>query len=239
MRLRTVKGYIAGVSAGTLAMLGVAIAPVMALAPGVQNGGFADGTDPGVFTTLVAPVATSNTNIPNWSVDSGSVDHIGSYWQSSDGDNRSLDMSGVNPGVISQTFDTVAGHTYTVTFDMAGNPDGAPVVKTLDVVATGGSTSTYTFDTTGHSKASMGWESHTYSFTATGVSTVLTFTSAGPNNTFFGAALDNVAVSLDAPTNKDQCKNGGWMDYSNLSFKNQGDCVSYVATHGRNLPAGL
>jgi hypothetical protein len=38
------------------------------------------------------------------------------------------------------------------------------------------------------------------------------------------------------PTSKDQCKNGGWRQYG--VFKNQGDCVSFVATGGRNQPAG-
>lgn len=32
------------------------------------------------------------------------------------------------------------------------------------------------------------------------------------------------------------CKNGGWKTYG--IFKNQGDCVSYVATGGKNPPAG-
>lgn len=31
------------------------------------------------------------------------------------------------------------------------------------------------------------------------------------------------------PTNKDQCKNGGFKNFNNPSFKNQGECVSYVA----------
>ncbi len=31
------------------------------------------------------------------------------------------------------------------------------------------------------------------------------------------------------PTNKDQCKDGGWMTFTNPSFKNQGQCVSSVA----------
>jgi hypothetical protein len=39
-----------------------------------------------------------------------------------------------------------------------------------------------------------------------------------------------------APTSTDQCKKGGWADYPALGFKNQGDCVSYVATHGKNPP---
>jgi hypothetical protein len=44
-------------------------------------------------------------------------------------------------------------------------------------------------------------------------------------------------VVIDAPplpSSKDQCKNGGWKRYS--VFKNQGDCVSFVATKGKNPP---
>ena len=36
-----------------------------------------------------------------------------------------------------------------------------------------------------------------------------------------------------APTSVDQCKDGGWRNFTNPRFKNQGDCVSYVASHGR------
>jgi hypothetical protein len=36
------------------------------------------------------------------------------------------------------------------------------------------------------------------------------------------------------PTSKDQCKNGGWRAFG--AFKNQGDCVSFVATGGKNPP---
>jgi hypothetical protein len=38
-------------------------------------------------------------------------------------------------------------------------------------------------------------------------------------------------------TDKDQCKNGGWQSVRTLDgrmFKNQGDCVSYVATNGKH-----
>jgi hypothetical protein len=37
------------------------------------------------------------------------------------------------------------------------------------------------------------------------------------------------------PRSKDQCRNDGWRQYS--VFKNQGDCVSFVVTGGRNGPA--
>jgi hypothetical protein len=40
------------------------------------------------------------------------------------------------------------------------------------------------------------------------------------------------------PTTKDQCKNGGWKTFTNPAFKNQGDCVSFVATGGKNPPNG-
>jgi hypothetical protein len=34
------------------------------------------------------------------------------------------------------------------------------------------------------------------------------------------------------PTSKQQCKNGGWRSFG--VFKNQGDCISFVATGGKN-----
>jgi hypothetical protein len=37
------------------------------------------------------------------------------------------------------------------------------------------------------------------------------------------------------PTSKDQCKNGGWRNFGS-TFKTEGDCVSYVATKGKNRP---
>lgn len=37
------------------------------------------------------------------------------------------------------------------------------------------------------------------------------------------------------PTTKDQCKKDGWQSFG--IFKNQGDCVSFVATGGKNGPA--
>lgn len=49
------------------------------------------------------------------------------------------------------------------------------------------------------------------------------------------ATLTEPAPSL--PTSKDQCKNGGWKTFGD-QFKNQGDCVSYVATQGKNPPNG-
>jgi hypothetical protein len=57
-----------------------------------------------------------------------------------------------------------------------------------------------------------------------------------------GALLTGNITVTDAqpppplPTSKDQCQNGGWRSFP--GFKNQGDCVSFVATGGKNPPAG-
>ena len=47
-----------------------------------------------------------------------------------------------------------------------------------------------------------------------------------------------VPAPTTTPTSKDQCKNGGWKTFTNPAFKNQGDCVSFVATGGKNPPNG-
>ena len=54
------------------------------------------------------------------------------------------------------------------------------------------------------------------------------------------ARYDGPAPSSSLPTSKHDCKNGGWKLFfdGDTRFKNQGDCVSYVATGGANPPAG-
>jgi hypothetical protein len=56
-----------------------------------------------------------------------------------------------------------------------------------------------------------------------------------------GSTTYDFEPNLPPPTSKDQCKNGGWQsltDANGAKFKNQGDCVSYVATRGRNPGSG-
>ena len=45
------------------------------------------------------------------------------------------------------------------------------------------------------------------------------------------------SFSPPLPTSKAQCKNGGWKNFG-TTFKNQGDCVSFVASGGKNPPSG-
>jgi YVTN family beta-propeller protein len=57
---------------------------------------------------------------------------------------------------------------------------------------------------------------------ATASNTVVDTVSVG--NRPIGIAFTRLA----APTDKDQCKNGGYRSFTNPSFKNQGECVSFV-----------
>lgn len=157
-----------------------------------QNGSFETGPTPGGYVTLSA----GDTQITGWTVTGDSVDYIGSYWPAAHG-SRSLDLSGNAAGGVAQAFDTVAGHTYRVGFALAGNPDCAPTVKTVQVQATGAPSVNYLFDATNSSLSNMGWAAQAYTFTATGPTTTLAF--ASQDNTGCGPALDNVAVNDVTP----------------------------------------
>jgi choice-of-anchor C domain-containing protein len=222
-----------GIALGGFAAIALAGATLAFTGP--TNGSFETGTyvDGGFgFEQL----NVGDTSITGWTVDAGSVDWIGTYWPAQDG-SMSIDLSGADAGAISQTLTTTIGNTYTVSFFLSGNPAGPPTVKTLDVSATGGVTAGYTYDATANDLTNMNWTPETYTFLATTASTTLSFvsTTAGP----FGPAIDNVVITETVPTKSD-CKDGGWhdmIDNAGNHFKNQGDCVSYFATGGKNLGA--
>lgn len=79
-----------------------------------------------------------------------------------------------------------------MTFDLAGHPEGAPVVKKMRVAAAGKSAD-FEFDTSAGRRDELGWVSKTWEFTAIDAMTALEFYSldAGGNT---GPLLDNVAV---------------------------------------------
>ena len=55
---------------------------------------------------------------------------------------------------------------------------------------------------------------------------------AAPATAGKGFLIDNLTLlsGPSGPTSKEQCKNGGWMTFTNPVFKNQGDCIQYVNT---------
>ncbi|MBN8454003.1 choice-of-anchor C family protein [Accumulibacter sp.] len=183
-------------TARLLTFVGALSAAGLAQAAPFQNGSFETAAiSPGTYTTL----GLNNSQIAGWTVSGGNIDYIGSYWQAAQG-SRSIDLAGSTLGTISQTFDTQIGWLYTVDFAMAGNTDGGPAMKLLQVVA-GNEQAQFSFDQSGRSRSNMGWLDHSFQFTADTAQTTLSF-SALNGACCYGAALDNVRITAeqnDAP----------------------------------------
>ena len=184
------------------ATLLLCLCSALAWAAPFQNGSF-EGTNP--CNTFNVPAGS--TLIPGWTVSVGNIDWESGPpcgWQASVGSN-SLDLVGASAGGIGgiqQTFDTIPGTTYQVSFDLAGNYGAGPVVKPL-AVTIDGVTTNFTFDTTGRSASNMGWTTHTITFVANSTSSTIDFVSdvsAAGGTLNAGAALDNVRIApLAAP----------------------------------------
>ncbi len=126
-----------------------------------------------------------------WTVASGSIDLIRTYWVSAHGA-QSVDLDGSNAGIIYQHLSTLSGASYSLSFAMAGNPACAPTVKQMQVWWGFTLVATLSFDTTGHSTTNMGWRYHTYKVRARRAVTRLSFVSL--TQSACGPALDSVTV---------------------------------------------
>jgi choice-of-anchor C domain-containing protein len=181
MNIKTLRGSIGAITAAGVVLMG---SPNFASANLVIDGGFELPSITGTFTTY-NPGAMGG-----WTVVSGSVDLIRNYWQPAEG-SQSLDTAGNISGKIEQTIATTIGTTYRLSFDMSGNPDGSPTIKSL-LVTFGAASQTFTFDTTGITKANMHWTPMSWDIVATSSSSVLSFQDSG--GTAYGSALDNVSL---------------------------------------------
>jgi hypothetical protein len=179
----------------------------------------------------------SNTSIPGWVQTGGGVDWHNNTFNplepaAQDGV-HTIDLVGSNDaGAIEQAVPTVPGAQYVLSFWYAGHPfclltgggtaSATASAGTSSITVTSGPTNAYTYVTlpfTGSAGSTT-----TISFTS------LTSTGCG------GVLIDNVSVEAVLPATTAQCKDGAWQTYG--VFKNQGDCVSFVATNGKNMPAG-
>jgi choice-of-anchor C domain-containing protein len=157
----------------------------------VRNGSFETpaGADLSVY---IAP-----NSFEGWVVSSGSIDIVRA-WQDADGE-QSLDLAGYAPGVIYQDLCTVPGASYQLSFAMAGNPYNEPSQKVMEVWWDDQLVDSPTFDITGHTETSMGWQHHTYTIQAISSTTRLLFKDAYQGPSFSGPVLDAIGVLAGPP----------------------------------------
>ncbi len=195
---------LAGLSRAEIRMLAPAKPPSPAKPPPspranlLINGSFEAGPD---HWKLEA----GSTAIEGWTVVRGSIDRATTQWCKSSDGLFSLDLDGEAAfGGVVQTFATKPGQVYLVTFDMAGNPEGPPDVKTMRVQAAGQSAD-FSFKISGRNRGrrpyNLGWQSHAWRFTANNTKTTLEFFSLGTVGGHHGPMLDKVSVLPDTFSN--------------------------------------
>ncbi|PZN96321.1 MAG: PEP-CTERM sorting domain-containing protein [Alphaproteobacteria bacterium] len=179
-----------------LAMTGALAFAAPASAVTLINGSFELSGNPNAGPRGYTEVSPGSLEILGWTVGGAGVDLVGSnYWDASDGI-QSVDLSRRGAGSISQSFATVVGVTYLVTFDLSGNPFGGVDDKITVISFSGNDPVEQVYSVSAaNSPTNMLWETYGFSFTASALTSTLTFTSAEGNR--FGPALDNVAITGD------------------------------------------
>jgi choice-of-anchor C domain-containing protein len=171
------------------------------------NGGFEDGVP---IPTNDIELPAGSTAITGWTVTGHSIDYMGPPWDVSEGQ-RAVDLDGRDAvfSGIEQTFATVAGRQYLVSFDLSGNPQGPPTIK-LARVTVDGVSNDYSLDTTGQSITALLWTPVSFSFVASGSTATLSFMSLSSTPNSYGPLVDNVKVveSVPAPPRAYAFKSG-------------------------------
>jgi hypothetical protein len=154
----------------------------------------------GPWQLNVAPASV----LDGWTVSTASVDWIGTGWTDAGARTNpslsgSIDLNGLGPGGLSRTLTGLTpGATYAVSFYLAGNPfNGSswPAIQN-GTLTFGSATQALSFNTTGRTATSMGWIPVTYSFTASGSTQTVSFTSNDAPGDPNGLAIDGVSVSF-------------------------------------------
>jgi len=154
----------------------------------VANGGFELVPNPGAGTVMIGPASSA---ISPWVVTAGEVEGIGEFYWSAASGKASLSLNGNSAGTIAQSFATVPGTAYTVSFSLSGDAFTATPLKHLRVRAAGAVKDTV-FDTTPAWHWDMSWTRVNWTFQAIAATTTLEFLSldAGVE----GPAIDSVEV---------------------------------------------
>jgi hypothetical protein len=208
----------------------------------VQNGSFEDGYPGdnicgGFWYTVGYFCDEAGTAIPGWLETGDGVDwhSVGPFPEPSAQDgNHLIDLIGGGSGKIEQAVPTTEGVLYSLSFYYARHAVCAP--PGVSATVTAGASGAFVVPTATATTAAD-WNLASVAFTGIAGSTTTISFKSDQNFGCGGVVIDNVSVVQVLPTTADQCKKGGWQGFG--VFKNQGDCVSFVATSGNNAPGGI
>jgi choice-of-anchor C domain-containing protein len=158
----------------------------------VTNGSF----ESDVFANPFGTLSASNA-ITGWSLSGGTVDAISTYWTAQQGAN-SLDLFGNDrSSTLSQSITTMAGQLYKVSYWQSYNPDKAFSGEKVVLSVNNGPAFSQTYTNSPvPTRSAMAWQQASTSFTATGASTLLTFSGTSTDTACcWGPAFDNVSVT--------------------------------------------
>ena len=130
--------------------------------------------------------------LAHWQVTSGSV-NVQAYWHAILA-TYSIDLNGVSAGTVRQTFATIPGQAYQLSFYYANNPDRSARTDTASVSVTGaGPRLNWKLSHTGSTPSDMKYTRFLGTFVADSPMTTLQFAST--TRGAYGVVLDAVSVT--------------------------------------------
>lgn len=185
--------FVAGGRAAVLVLVSAGAAAMAGEEPNlVVNGSF----EVPAIAVPNTTVAAGSTALTGWTISGTSgIDLVRGLWQPAEG-MQSISLNWVTPSTIAQAITTEVDALYEISFAMAAeSPQAVATVRTVDVVWSGTSVATVSFDPAGHTNADMGWASHAFAVTGGGTDE-LKFRSITAHNFNYGPALDAVSVRM-------------------------------------------
>jgi choice-of-anchor C domain-containing protein len=166
----------------------------------IANGGFETPVIGPTWQTFHA----GSTELAPWDILSGSVDIVRTFWPSNEGQN-SLDLGGESSGTIQQSFATVPGREYTLSFQYGNHPSGAAASGRVNVIGTATLLNTV-LNHSGSSYPNMQWTPYMSTFIADSTTTTLRFIDL--TNSSIGFTLDTVLVKSAGTSSTIHVPNG-------------------------------
>ena len=169
----------------------------------IQNGGFELPSVGGGYQFFTA--MSSPNGIPNWTITSGEVDVDSNNVIPSFQGVQALDLDGMIPGTIQQTFTTIVGQKYAINFAYGNNPGIVYPNYSATVSIFNGATTIFSQPfshntaTSGNQDYKLFGNNFANMFTANTTSSTLIFTSNDPAMQQGGVELDAISVTASTP----------------------------------------